>query len=176
MMNVIMLEPIDGVLRADIGNYIVYSDGRVWGKYRNRFMKPSVGARGYLRTVINGKSKTIHRLIAETFIPNPENLHSVDHINNNKTDNRVENLRWCTTQENLRWAWEDELVPIGKDHGRCKLKESEVIEIYENSNRLSQKDLAEQFGVSRVNISTIQSGKTWAHITGHKKASDESEA
>ena len=56
---------------------------------------------GYLSVMINGKCYLVHRLVAETFIPNPENLPEVDHISRTKT-NDVENLRWCTHSENSR--------------------------------------------------------------------------
>jgi hypothetical protein len=55
---------------------------------------------GYYRVGVQGKKHFIHRLIAEYFIPNPNNKPYVDHIDNNRSNNRIDNLRWVTTSEN----------------------------------------------------------------------------
>ena len=68
------------------------SDGRI--------LKESVMSSGYLRVVLNNKHYLKHRLIALQFIPNPNNLPCIDHINHVRTDNRLENLRWCSYIEN----------------------------------------------------------------------------
>ena len=72
---------------------------------KNRIIRQNVYGRGYLnaRLYRNGKSHSfpVARLVAFTFIPNPENKPTVDHINNIKFDNRVENLRWATYHENM---------------------------------------------------------------------------
>jgi len=56
----------------------------------------------YAHVRIRNKHYAVHRLIAEAFLPNPDNLPQVDHINRNKKDNRLENLRWVTAEENSR--------------------------------------------------------------------------
>lgn len=106
--------------------YYVSEDGSIWTEwYRNPPMrgelrKMSQNPRGglketdrYLSINIslkddNGKTKKqikyySHRLIAETLIKNPQNLKEVDHIDGNKQNNRVENLRWVSRKENQRW-------------------------------------------------------------------------
>lgn len=89
------------------GRYVVYSDGRIWSTYRKKFMIPDINYKGYetIRIYINKiitKHTTIHRLVAESFIPNPNNFTQINHINGDKTNNRVENLEWCSNRGNQR--------------------------------------------------------------------------
>jgi hypothetical protein len=76
----------------------------ITGKRKFRIMKPCVGKRGYIYYNLYNddglKSRYFHRLLAEAFIPNPENKPEVDHINRIRSDNRLENLRWATRSEN----------------------------------------------------------------------------
>lgn len=86
-------------------NYKVSSKGRVKNVKYDRIIKPSDNGRGYqcLNLLKNGKSKKsfkIHRLVGITFLINSENKKQIDHIDNNRQNNNVNNLRWVTNQEN----------------------------------------------------------------------------
>ena len=69
-------------------------------KSNNRILKESINKAGYVLVSLNGLQYYKHRLLAQQFIPNPNNLPMIDHINRNKSDNRIENLRWVNNQEN----------------------------------------------------------------------------
>ena len=86
-----------------IDRVIRYSDGRVFN-YKGKIRKPTVHRDGYLYVMfsINRSIKNVkvHRLVAEAFIPNPETKTYVDHIDTNRKNNKVSNLRWVTAKEN----------------------------------------------------------------------------
>jgi hypothetical protein len=82
--------------------YHIKSNGEVWGIRKNRcyLIEGWISGKGYRSYTINGKSVDGHRLVAEKYLPNPNNYPQVDHINRVRHDNRVENLRWVTRQQN----------------------------------------------------------------------------
>tara|TARA_R110000782_G_C14741419_1_gene406216 strand:- start:317 stop:829 length:513 start_codon:yes stop_codon:yes gene_type:complete len=90
----------------DYENYLIFEDGKIINTLTGREMKNKIDKYGYkqigLCNGIKRKFFTIHRLIALSFIPNPDNKPCVDHINRNTQDNRIENLRWATRSENDR--------------------------------------------------------------------------
>lgn len=81
-------------------NYRIEPSGKIFSYYTNKYLKEEVMKNGYVRVWFKGKNRLVHRIIAEEFIPNPDNLPCVGHKDDNRQNNDVSNLYWTTYQEN----------------------------------------------------------------------------
>ena len=90
------------------GLYAITEDGQVWSYKRKRFLKSFNNGFGYLKVNLclkgHNKKYFIHRLVAETYIPNPDNLQYINHIDEDKYNCNVSNLEWCDARYNLTYG------------------------------------------------------------------------
>lgn len=152
-------------------NYLVSSLGNV-KTVKGNFKKviyDNKNSYGYVELWKNNKGKKfrIHRLVAETFIPNYANKEQVNHIDGDKTNNCVSNLEWVTPKENIRHAINNNLSSIkyGSSNLASKLKEEDVLYIRKNAKVvLSVKELSKIFNVSTTTIYNIINNKKWLKL------------
>ena len=155
------------------GLYQVSNLGNVKSLRNNKILKSRKNRYGYLYVVfsVNMARKTfsVHGLVAKVFIENKENKLEVNHKNGIKTDNRVENLEWCTLQENHRHARDNGLTIAGEKNGSSKLKWEEVEQIrreyIKGSAVTGTYGLAKKYNVSQYCIYRIVIGKNWIERT-----------
>lgn len=93
--------------------------GEVFSLTTMRILKPNTGKNGYKQVTYCGRIEYVHRLVAQAFIPNPDNLPFIDHINTIRDDNRVENLRWVDAKGNSN-------NPITKSHTDGQFKKGSI--------------------------------------------------
>lgn len=101
------IDGFDGVFKPVQGYeglYYITEDGRVYSSIQNKWLKPCVNTNGYPIVNLQGQKKLIHRLIAESFIPNPDNLPIVNHKDENKLNFSIDNLEWCTYEYNNNYG------------------------------------------------------------------------
>lgn len=114
----------------------------------------------------NKIQKYVHRLVAEAFIPNPENKPQVNHIDSCKTNNKLENLEWCTASENVKHSYKlgTSKTRVGEKSFLSKLSEEQVVDIKVLIlNNKSNTEIANKYSVNRETIGLIRRGVTWKH-------------
>lgn len=95
------------IIEGHNGAYSITSDGRVFNNFKKQFVKPAKGKNGYLHVTLcygDKKDVLIHRLVAQAFVNNPDNLPVVNHKDENKLNNSAENLEWCTMKYNNNYG------------------------------------------------------------------------
>lgn len=170
----------------DYPDYYVTKDGKIYSKKFHKSHNPNSelremkqiknGRTGYLQIRLseNGKKKTflVNRLVALTYIPNPNNLPEVDHRDCVKTNNHVSNLEWVTSSENKKRAYKNglkkPLITNGEKNGNSKLTNIDVIWIRKNyipnNNQFGAIALSKKYNVNKSVIYNIIKNKTWKHI------------
>lgn len=119
--------------------YSITTDGKVWSDKHQYFLTPYDNHGYKMVRLYNGsvyKDVYVHRLVAETYIPNPDNLPEVDHIDANKENNAMSNLQWMTKENNIK---------------KAKSKKVYCVELDRVFN--SQKEAANELGLDQGNIS-----------------------
>lgn len=175
--NIGMIKKIPGFV-----GYEISSDGEVFTYWKTHGMsdtprklsiarikhKKSNYIRSCVGLMLNGKQKqySVSRLVAETFIPNPNKYPIVCHIDNNPSNNNVNNLRWDTQKGNLADRIANGTQPIGSKNPCAKLTEQQVAKIKQlhQTGKYSWRKLGKQFDVSKTLIGFIVKGKNWTHV------------
>lgn len=151
---------------AGFPKYEVSNTGQVRNRKHNRLMTLRVNHKGYykigLKSETEGKAKMkfVHRLVAEAFLPNPDNLPQVNHKNCIKTDNRVENLEWVDGSYNMRHMVANGRSTTAKLNVRTASEIRELLLLGASINKLARK-----YGVSQKTIYDIQDGKVWSWVS-----------
>lgn len=153
------------------GLYAITSCGRVWSYRAKRFLKPQKSNSGYLRVNLckDGKQKKcyLHRLVAETYLPNPDNLPQVNHIDEDKTNNALPNLEYCDAAYNINYG-------TGRERS-AKAHQKKVICLETNEIFESVSEAAKAVDVAVSCISRCITGRHKTAAGYHWKYYDEKE-
>lgn len=143
----------------DYDNYLIYPDGRIYSKRTKDFMSCYLNPVGYYTVGFSKDGERsrfyVHRLVAECFVPNPQNLPEVNHIDENKLNNHVDNLEWCSREYNCSYGTRSKKIgeKCGKSVEMLDLKTGEVLQTFS-----SMAEASRQTGINRNGISMVCNG------------------
>ena len=149
--------------------YFASPNGNIYNRHGD-LMVGGIDHCGYRHGILNRKNRNFHRVIAETFIPNPYNLPCINHKDGNKLNNKIENLEWCSCADNVKHAYDKGLTQkvYGEDHHAHKITENQVRYIkrmYIKGDRVcGAAALSRKFKVDRSTICAILKGETWRGV------------
>jgi hypothetical protein len=176
------MRPITLSTPENQARYLVSADGVVWDLKRSKALPQYLRDGRYLSVCLAGGAKgrmaIVHRLVAAAFISNPQHLPQVNHKNGNKTDNRVDNLEWCSCSENHKHAFAEGIRSQGvknraaavrnihKAHMARRLFTPEAVarmkELY--AEGVTQREIGEQFNIAQSQISRIIRGINYKEL------------
>lgn len=154
---------------SDLGNVRSIVDRK--NSYVGKVLQPTLRKNGYLQFGLTKDGKTkwfkASRLVARTWIPNPESKPTVNHKDGLKTNDKVSNLEWATIAENTKHAYDMGLAKTrrGETSTSARLTELGVMLIRQLlKSKTTGKDISLRFGISEMMVSDIRLGKTWAYF------------
>ena len=149
-----------GFQKFTLDDYEITREGKVINKKWGRDVKPQPNGKGYLRVSIGGKLMFVHRLVAEKYVPNPDNKPQVNHKDGNKLNNNADNLEWVTNQENRNHAIKTGLQISGENCSWAKLTKEQV-NFIRNHPEISSKEISNIFDVTQITVRDIRNYRSW---------------
>lgn len=162
------IEGYEGLYQVSNLGRIKSLERYVWNRFsyilvKERILKQSNDKYGYCIISLNknnkGKVFKVHRLVAQAFIPNSLNAPQVNHKDEDKKNNYVDNLEWCDSKYNNTYGTRIERIVRNREN---KLSKKQVMEIY--TSNLKNKELAQKYNVCTTTIGYIKTGKIWKNI------------